>query len=111
MLRLEKARETVKRIIREVAAYPTSDPGVVAETVFDDEHGHYMLFYTGWDRRRRIHGSVIHIDLRDDKVWVQHDGTNLGIVGELIEAGIPQEEIVLGFHHPDQRHHTPFAVA
>ena len=107
---VERYREIIQHVIREVASYPPPAPDVVAETVFDDEHGHYLLFYTGWDGRRRIHGSVIHLDVCDDKLWVQHDGTNLCIVDELIAAGIPQEQIVLGFHHPDQRHYTPFAI-
>jgi hypothetical protein len=110
MDRVAHYREIVKRLILEAASYDPSTDDVVAETVFDDERGHYMLFYTGWDQRKRVHGSVLHVDVRDDKVWVQHDGTNLGIVDELIEAGIPRESIVLGFHHPDQRKHTPFAV-
>jgi hypothetical protein len=43
-------------------------------------------------------------------VWIQHDGTEDGIANELLQAGIPHEHIVLGFHPPDQRKYTPFAV-
>src|SRR5579862_947386 len=110
MDRVEQYREIVKRLIREVAAYGTPSPEVVAQTIFDDEHGHYMLFYTGWDGSRRVHHSVIHIDLVGDKVWVQRDGTNLCIVDDLSAGGITHDRIVLGFHHPDVRHRTSSAV-
>jgi hypothetical protein len=111
MDRLEQDREIVKRIIHEYAALLPSYDGVRAEAIFDDERGHYLLVYAGWDGKRRVHGSAIHVDLRDGKVWVEHDGTKEGIVQELIEAGIPPERIVLGCHHPCQRPYTEFAVA
>jgi hypothetical protein len=111
MDRIEQDRRIVKRIIQEYADLLPSFGDVQAEAIFDEERGHYLLVYTGWDGKRRVHGSVIHIDLRDGKVWVQHDGTKEGIVEELMAAGISADRIVLGFHHPGQRPHTTFAVA
>jgi hypothetical protein len=63
----------------------------------------------GWDGVRRVHGSVIHLDIRGGKVWVQHDGTSRPVAEALIEAGIPREDIVLGFHPAEERRHTAFA--
>ena len=37
---------------------------------------HYEVMHVGWDGPRRIHGSVVHIDIVDDKVWIQYDGTS-----------------------------------
>ena len=101
----------VKRIIEEYAAILPSYGDVAAETIFDDERGHYILFYTGWDGKRRVHGNAIHVTLRGDKIWVQHDGTKDGIVDDLLAAGIPPSQIVLGFHHPNERQYTEFALA
>lgn len=42
---------------------------------------------------------------------MQRGGTEDGIANELVEAGIPKEEIVLGFHEPGVRKYTGFAVA
>jgi len=52
---------------------------------------------------------VIHADIRDGKVWIQHDGTEQGIAGERVEAGIPKERIVLALHSPSERPLTSFA--
>jgi hypothetical protein len=103
-------REIVKRIINEYAVYKPSYGDVEVETIFDEDRDHYEMVYAGWDEWRRVHGSVIHVDLRDNKVWIQHDGTEDGIANELLQAGIPHEHIVLAFHHPDKRKYTPFAV-
>jgi ketopantoate reductase len=85
--------EILKRIIREYAEIRPSYGDVQVEMIFDDAPGHYELMYAGWHDSPRIHGSVIHADIRDGKVWIQHDGTQQGIAGELVEAGIPKEHI------------------
>ena len=101
----------MKRVIGEYAVFKPSYGDVEVETVFDDVGGHYEMSYIGWDGYRRVHGSVIHVDIRDGKVWIQHDGTEHGIADELVQAGIPQSHIVLAFHHPRKRQYTSFAVA
>lgn len=111
MDRVTDYRDIVKRIISEYAALKPSYGDIEVETIFDDGQGHYEMVYTGWNGFRRIHGAVLHVDIRDGKVWIQHDGTEDGIAEELVQAGIPHEHIVLAFHHPEQRKHTPFAVA
>ncbi|HTE19729.1 MAG TPA: XisI protein [Armatimonadota bacterium] len=110
MDRLEAYKESVKRVISQYAGLKPSYGEVEAELVFDDERGHYELLYTGWDGYRRIHGSVVHIDVRDGKVWIQHDGVEDGIADELLAAGIPPEHIVLAFQHPHKRQYSGFAV-
>jgi len=67
--------------------------------------------YAGWNRTYRIHGSVIHIDIRNGKIWIQYDGTEDGIAEELVKIGIPRDRIVLAFKPPEIRPHTDFAVA
>ncbi|NET58412.1 MAG: XisI protein [Symploca sp. SIO2E6] len=81
------------------------------QTVFDSETDQYIIISYGWGKNRRIHGCLIHINIIEEKVWVQRDGTEDGIANELVDAGIPQEEIVLGFHEPGVRKYTGFAVA
>lgn len=111
MAQVSEYAEIVKRIIRAYGAVKPSVGDIRVETVFDDAQGHYELMYSGWSRSMRIHGPVIHIDVHDGKVWVEHDGTDAVIVDELLAAGIPQEHIVLGFQPPDTRIHTGFALS
>ena len=103
-------REIVRRIITEYAGFKPSYGEIEVETVFDEVGDHYELMYVGWNGPHRVHGSIIHVDIRNDTVWIQHDGTENGIALELMEAGIPREQIVLAFHPPDQRKLTPFAA-
>jgi hypothetical protein len=108
--RLERYREIVRKVIREYASYKPSHGQIDTETIIDPDRDHYEVMHVGWDGDRRIHGSVIHLDIRDGKVWVQYDGTSLPVAEELLAAGIPREDIVLAFHPEDVRPLTGFGV-
>ncbi len=66
--------------------------------------------HVGWSGQMRIHGSVIHLDIRDGKIWIQHDGTDWPVADQLLAAGVPCEDIVIGFHPAALRKHTEFAL-
>lgn len=103
-------RQVVRELILEYAKHKPSHGEIETEAVIDDQKGHYEVMHVGWDGDRRVHGSVIHLDIIGKKIWVQHDGTSPGIAMELVEAGIPREDIVLAFHPAYVRQHTGFAV-
>ncbi|MBD2562676.1 XisI protein [Nostoc linckia FACHB-391] len=77
---------------------------------FDAERHHYQVLNIGWKEQRRIYEVIIHVDIKDKKIWIQRDGTEIGIANELVAAGVPKEDIVLGFHTPYKREFTDFAV-
>jgi hypothetical protein len=54
---------------------------------------------------------IIHLDIKDDKIWIQRDGTEIGIANQLIAAGVPKQDIVLGFQAPYKRSLTEFALS
>jgi hypothetical protein len=110
MDRIDRYRQIVGHLIEEYARYKPSHGEIETEAVVDRQGGHYELLHVGWDGQRRVHGSVVHIDIRDGKIWVQYDGTSRPVAEELVAAGIPREDIVLGFHPVEVRKHTDFAV-
>lgn len=75
------------------------------QVVIDRERHHYQILNIGWidEEQVRVHACVIHIDIKDDKIWIQRDGTEVGIANELIEMGVPKEDIVFAFHAPYKR--------
>ncbi len=103
------------RILRRILEdYATIEPAVgeiETELIIDEKMGHYELMRTGWLNGNRVHGSLIHVDIRSDKFWIQHDGTEYGVAKELVDAGVPKEHIVLAFKPPEIRKYTDFAVA
>jgi XisI protein len=101
-----------RQIIEEaLRRHAESAPGVQYETVFDRANDHYLLVQVGWGKQQRIYGTLAHVDLVGEKVWIQSDGTESGLAEELHHAGIPSENIVLGYRLPEIRKHTGYAVA
>ena len=80
------------------------------QTLFDINHDHYQLVYVGWQNDRRIYGPLFHLDIKNEKVWLQLNTTDDDISEDLIKLGIPKEDIVLGFQDPYMRQFTDFAV-
>ncbi len=110
MDRLAEFRAAVKKVISEYAQYKPSIGEIEVETVFDEASDHYEMLYIGWEGRKRVHGTVIHIDIRGDKIWIHHDGTSTGVAEDLAALGIPRDHIVLGWHTPELRKHTAYAA-
>ena len=85
--------------------------GTETQLIFDQERHHYQVVNLGWKEQKRIYGVIIHVDLKDGKIWIQRDGTEIGIANQLIAAGVPKQDIVLGFQAPYKRNLTEFAVS
>jgi XisI protein len=107
---LERYRQIVRQLIDEYASYKPSHGQIETEAIVDPVNDHYEVMHVGWDGERRVHGSVIHIDIIDGKIWVQYDGTSRAVAEELLASGIPREAIVLAFHPPEARRYTEFAT-
>jgi hypothetical protein len=56
-----------------------------------------------------VYGTIIHVDIRDRKIWIQRDFTEEGVASELVDLGVPKTDIVLGFKPPYMRQFTDFA--
>jgi len=68
-------------------------------TIFDDERGQYLVLDIGWSGDKYLHATPTHLSLIDGKIWIQYDDTEEGVVTDLIEAGVPKEDMVLGFRY------------
>ncbi len=111
MVEVSQYATLIKKIIDEYASIPSSVGEIDTEIITDEAKGHFELMRSGWISGRRIHGSLIHVDIRGDKIWIQHDGTEDGVANKLVAAGVPKDKIVLAFKSPEFRKYTDFAVA
>jgi len=107
---VEQYRRIIENIITQCAGIPYTYVDIERQPVFDRVGDHYLLMLIGREGARRVHGSLIHVDIRNGKFWIQRDGTEYGIARELLDAGVPKEHIVLAFKSPELRRHTDFAV-
>jgi XisI protein len=101
----------IEKILTHYANIPYAHGDLKGQTVFDREHGRYLLITVGWDGDLRIHNTVVDIELRDGKFWIHRDGLEEGIVADLEEHGVTKDRIVLAWFSEFERQHSGYAVS
>ncbi|WP_019499425.1 XisI protein [Pseudanabaena sp. PCC 6802] len=111
MDKLAEYSQIIESVLQNHAKIPHSYGEIHNSVVIDAERKNFLLMIEGWEKHRRVHGCLVHVQIIDNKIWIQRDGLEDGITGELEEAGIPKDKIVLGFYPAHVRPHTGYAVA
>lgn len=112
MEKVKQYRELIQALLEEYAQVkPANLPDIENQLVFDEKRNVYQLLRVGFEDRRRVYYIVFQMDIKDGKIWVQQDTTDVPIVQRLLDAGVPKSDIVLGFHAPYKRALAGFATA
>lgn len=83
-------------------------PDVNNQVIFDTERDHYLVVSIGWEGEVPVYDCIFHVDIIDGKIWVQQDNTDVDLPSLLMEAGIPQKDIALGFQAPSMQKYSSF---
>ncbi|OLT63171.1 XisI protein [Moorena bouillonii] len=111
MDKLEVYRQHIQDLLKKRASIKSANPAMETQLIFDTERDHYQMVHTGWkNNTTRIYGCSVHVDIKDGKIWIQHDGSEIAIADQLVELGVPKQDIVLAYQAPIMRQYTEFAV-
>ncbi|MEM7181791.1 MAG: XisI protein [Spirochaetota bacterium] len=111
MEELAKYHTIISEILAEEAKGSFSNsPHVEQLLSIDRENGHYFLFMLGWDGTERVHSCLFHLDIRNDKIWIQQNNTDFEIAEELLRRGVSKDDIVLALHHPKKWQYTDYGT-
>lgn len=110
MDKLETYRQILQKILTDYAEIPYAYGELNSKLIVSQDANDYLLITQGWENDVRVHACLVHLEIIDNKIWIQRDGTEDGIANELVVAGIPKEQIVLAFHPPEIRQYTEYAV-
>lgn len=112
MDKVVKYRQLIKDLLTNYASPNTdSNKELEEQLVFDAERDHYQLLSVGWQNKKRIYFCLLHLDIKNNKIWLQENSTDYDIVEDLTKLGVPNSDVVIGFHPADVRKLTEFAVA
>ena len=111
MDRLEYYRKSIKKLLSEYNSEQKQNNDYESQLVFDEIRDHYLWLDVGWDEYKRIYYTIIHFDIRDEKIWLQQNATDLNPAEDLIDLGVSREDIVLGLQPPYKRSHTNYGIA
>lgn len=111
MAKLDQYRKYIQELLTKYASYKPSEEDVEEQLIFDTVRDHYQILDIGWDGYDRIYNCVIHLDIKDEKIWIQRNMTDIQIAEDLTEMGVPKEDIVLGLQPSYLRQYTQYGVA
>lgn len=110
MDKLAVYRQRIKALLSQYVSLSKPNEQYESQILFDEAHDHYLWLDVGWDGSKRIYHPVIHFDIKDGKIWLQENMTDLNPAEELVEMGVPRADIVLGLQPPYKRPYTDYGV-
>ncbi len=110
MGRVESYRGYVQELLTYHAQRYVACADMEVQMLYDSERDHYQVLMLGWEALHRVYECLLHVDIRDSKIWIQEDRTESGLANELVDLGVPKDDVVLAFHAPYKRRYTGFAV-
>ncbi|WP_414754253.1 XisI protein [Anabaena sp. CCY 9910] len=110
MDKLEQYRQYIQNILTKHGQYKPHCEEIENQLIFDTMHDHYQLMRIGWNGLSRVYHAVIHFDIKNEKIWIQQNMTDVDLAQELLEMGVPKEDIVLGLQPPYKRPYTGYGV-
>ncbi|PZO12330.1 MAG: XisI protein [Leptolyngbya foveolarum] len=111
MDRLESYRKAIQILLEQHSGPEDPTEDIEDQLFFDTARDHYQLMRVGWNHLKRTYHTVLHFDIKDGKVWLQQNTTDSDVGQELIDLGVPKEDIVLGLHPAYKRPYTGYGVA
>jgi hypothetical protein len=79
---LKKYQKIIEEILNEYIKIPYSNRQLEIKLVIDRTATNYIVMTLGWQGEELVHGCIIHIEIINGKIWIQHDGTEYGIANE-----------------------------
>jgi hypothetical protein len=111
MDKIVKYREYVQKLITDRAKPSIDQEEIEVQLLMDSVRDHYQWMNVGWDGFKRIYQCLIHLDIKDGKIWIQQNWTEDDLAAELVELGVPHEDIILGLQPPFKRPYTDYGAA
>jgi XisI protein len=111
MEKLNQYRQYLRQLLTAQAESDQNETDIECQLLFDTENDHYQLLDIGWEGLKRVYSCYMHLDIKDGKIWIQRNMTEMDIAAELVEKGVAREDIVLGLHPPYKRPYTGYGVA
>ena len=108
---LDQYQLAITQVFQEWEALPAAGSSFRIVAIVDRERNRYLLEHveSGW--AQPIARTLAFLEICQGKIWVQVDNTETGIATQLVAAGIPKSQIVLGFYPPAMRQLGEFALA
>jgi hypothetical protein len=110
MDKLTSYRQYIQEFLIEQTQGQIIGGDIETEIIFDSDRDRYLLIDLGWQEHQRIYNCVIHLEIKDGRIWIQRNQTDKPIADVLISMGVAKEDIILGLQPPYIREYTGLGV-
>ena len=112
MEKLKKYQKAVLQFLNYYAGIKSPFmPDVESKVISDVKNNQFLMQRIGWYEDRHVNYTVFHFEIRNNKVWVHENRTDLNIDAELVDAGIDPKDIVSGLDSPSLTIKNQLAMA
>ena len=111
MDKLIKYQKVLENFCEEYAETKYSRQTFEKHAIIDKKRNHFQVLVVGWHKKQFQCTILFHFDIKDEKVWIQNNSTEVLVGDELVKMGIPKSDIVLGFVPEYGRKSSGFAEA
>lgn len=95
---LEKYQNIVIDFLEEYAKISYANaPELEQQVIADTKRNHFELVSIGWHKGQFVHDLAFHFDIKDNKIWIQQNWTDIKVSKELIDRGANPADIIIGF--------------
>ncbi|MEC4983715.1 MAG: XisI protein [Oscillatoria sp. PMC 1068.18] len=108
--KLKNYQQIVQQLLTGYAEVKPAYGEIEVETIFDTRQDRYQIVHLGWQDKRWVHDSIIHLNIRNEKIWIFYNSTEHDLAADLVDLGVPKTDIVLGFYPPFMREMSDYAV-
>ncbi|MDB9423246.1 element excision factor XisI family protein [Microcystis aeruginosa] len=88
--------DILTQVIRKESAMQPRLQTLKITPVCDPESGNFLIIMTGWEKEAWINTILFHARLLKNKIVIEDDNLEEGLTTNLIQAGIPPEDIITG---------------
>ena len=93
MERVDFYQQCIRQLLKNHADGDSADESIESQLVIDTENHHYQILDVGLDGMKRVYHCFVHLDIKDGKIWIQRNMTEADLAQELVEMGVPKEEL------------------
>ncbi|MFN0036688.1 MAG: XisI protein [Saprospiraceae bacterium] len=109
--KVKKYQSILLAFLQKQASYRVANADLQNQIIADTERNHFQLVRVGWRNDHFVHACPFHFDIKDGKIWIQQNRTDVELGEVLTEMGVPPSDIVIGFLPAEIRATSGYAVA
>jgi hypothetical protein len=113
MDRIIQFRQAILSVIEDYIAEFTKQTtlnDVQYKPIINNENQRFQLLTVGWHNSHRIHSVIFHMDIINDKIWIQNDNLEYSVAERLVDRGISKKDIALAYFSLAHRVFTEYAA-